>query len=169
MKKYITLALIAIFTFSMIGCNDRNDDVIVQDNDTYPIMKDVTGSFTNANNFAFTQGINIANTDVVLVYRKLSDAWQFIPKSVYLPNVTGYPTGRTFDYNFVFDSQNVQIRVDDPTFNLTTELSTAEVSQYLTNQTFRIVLIPASQGKNSTVDYSDYESVIKFYNIPDRP
>lgn len=168
MKKYFTLMMLAIFGFAVISC-DRNDDPIVQDNDTYSTMRDVTGSFTNANSFAFTQGINIANTDVVLVYRKLSDAWQLIPKSVYLPNLTGYPTGRTFDYNYVFDSQNVQIRIDDPTFNLTTEITPAEVGQYLSNQKFRIVLIPASEGKNAAVDYNDYQSVIKYYKIKDRP
>lgn len=168
MKKYFTFILIAIFSLAIVSCDDRNDNVNQQDNDTYPVMKDVTGSFSSGNSFAFTQGINIPSTDVVLVYRNVGDAWQFIPKAVYLPNVGNLPTGREFDYNFVFDSQNVQIRVDDANFNLTTEISPAEVNQYLTNQNFRIVLIPASQSKNTQVDYTDYNSVINFYKIKEQ-
>lgn len=159
----------AIFAFGAVSCDDRNDDVVnQQDNDTYSVMADITGNLNAGNSYAIDQGIDIKNTDVVLVYRRVSDAWQMIPKSVYLPNVANLPTGREFDYNFVFDPQTVQVRIDDPNFNLATEITPAEVSQYLTNQTFRIVLVPASQAKNSNIDYSDYNSVIKFFNIPDK-
>lgn len=168
MKKYFTLMLMAIFAFGAVSCDDRNDDVVQQDNDTYSVMADITGSLNAGNSYAIEQGININTTDVVLVYRRVSDAWQMIPKTVYLPNVGNLPTGREFDYNFVFDSQTVQVRIDDPNFNLATEITPAEANQYLTNQTFRIVLVPASQGKNANVDYSDYDSVIKFFNIPDK-
>ena len=167
MKKYFTLLLVAIFSLVIVSCDDRND-VVTTDNDTYGVMKDVTGSLTSNNSFALTQGIDIPSTHVVLVYRRVTDAWQPIPKAVYLPNVATLPTGREFDYNFVFDTQNVQIRVDDENFNLVTEITPAETNQYLTNQTFRIVLIPASQGKNTNVDYSDYNAVIKYYNIKDQ-
>jgi hypothetical protein len=167
MKKYFTVLFVAIFSLVIVSCDDRND-VITTDNDTYAVMKDVTGSLTSSNGFALTQGIDIPTTDVVLVYRRVVDAWQPIPKAVYLPNVATLPTGREFDYNFVFDSQNVQIRVDDENFNLVTEITPTETNQYLANQTFRIVLIPASQGKNANVDYNDYNAVIKYYNIKDQ-
>lgn len=160
--------LLAIFGFIAVSCNNRDDDPVVQDNDTYSVMTDLKGSLNAGNSYALNQGININSTDVVLVYRKVSNVWQQIPKTLYLPNAAGLPTGREFDYNFVFDSQTVQVRIDDANFNLSTEISSSEVSGYLANQTFRIVLVPASQGKNSNVDYSDYNSVIKFYNIPDR-
>ncbi len=74
--------------------------------------------------------------------------------------------GRELDYNFLFDAANVEIyteaNFDQATF------TTAEANQYLNNQRFRIVLVPASAGKNTNVNYSDYQSVIKYYNIPDR-
>jgi hypothetical protein len=33
------------------------------------------------------------------------------------------------------------------------------------NQVLRVVVIPAAFGKNGTIDYSDYNSVINAYNI----
>ncbi|NML57862.1 hypothetical protein [Chryseobacterium cheonjiense] len=165
MKKFFPILLLAFVSLFIFSC-DNNDDV-VGDGDTYSQMRDVTGNFTSANSYAFTQGINIASTDVVLVYRNLGAAWQLIPKMEYLPNVTGMPTGREFQYNFVFDTQNVQIRIDDENFNLATGLTSAEANQYLNNQRFRIVLVPASGSKNSNVNYEDYNSVIKYYNLDD--
>jgi hypothetical protein len=83
-----------------------------------------------------------------------------IPKTEYLSG------GRELDYNFLFDQSNVEIyteaNFDQATF------TTAEANSYINNQRFRIVLVPASKGKNANLDYSDYNSVIKFYNIPDR-
>jgi len=165
MKKFFPILLLAFVSLFIFSC-DNNDDV-VGDGDTYSQMRDVTGNFTSANSYAFTQGINIASTDVVLVYRNLGAAWQLIPKMEYLPDATGMPTGREFQYNFVFDTQNVQIRIDDENFNLATGLTSAEANQYLNNQRFRIVLVPASGSKNSNVNYEDYNSVIKYYNLDD--
>jgi hypothetical protein len=169
MKKFFPLLLLAFVSLFIFSCDDNNNDGPTQDNDTYSQMRDVTGSFTSANSYAFTQGINIQSTDVVLVYRYLGDSWQLIPKMMYLPNATGMPTSREFQYNFVFDSQNVQISVDDENFNLSTGLTSGEASQYLTNQRFRIVLVPASPAKGAapSVDYSDYNAVIKYYNLND--
>ncbi|WBV59711.1 hypothetical protein PFY12_11650 [Chryseobacterium camelliae] len=165
MKKFFPLLLIAFVSLFIFSCDDNDNDSFV-DNDTYSQMRDVTGSFTNANNYAFTQGINIQSTDVVLVYRYLGDSWQLIPKMMYLPDVTGMPLNREFQYNFVFDSQNVQISVDDENFSLATGLTSAEANQYLNNQRFRIVLVPASPAKGgATVDYNDYNAVIKYYNL----
>jgi hypothetical protein len=164
MKKFLPILLIAFVSLFIFSCDDNNDDTPYTDNDTYSQMRDVTGTFTNANSYAFTQGINIQSTDVVLVYRYLGDSWQLIPKMMYLPNATGMPTGREFQYNFVFDSQNVQISVDDENFNLSTGLTSAEANQYLNSQKFRIVLVPASSGKTS-IDYSDYNAVVKYYNL----
>ena len=167
MKKYFSILLLAIFAFVAFSCDDRDDSVIVDDNDTYPVMADITGNFNAGNSYTINQGIDIASSDVVLVYRNINSgnsgtpAWQQIPKTEFLSN------SRELDYNFLFDSQNVEIyteaNFDQATF------TSAEATSYLNNQRFRIVLIPASQSKNANVNYSDYESVIKFYNIPDRP
>ncbi|MCW3161992.1 hypothetical protein [Chryseobacterium oryctis] len=167
MKKILPIFLLAFVGLFLFSCDNNDNDNFV-DSDTYSKMRDVTGSFTNANSYAFSQGINIQSTDVVLVYRSLGDAWQLIPKDQYIPNVTGMPTGRVFNYNYVFDSQEVQIRIDDPSFDLSTELTSSEKNQYLNNQKFRIVLVPASASKNANgVDTSDYNAVIKYYGLDD--
>lgn len=166
MKNYLTILLLAIFSFVAISCvDDRND--IVDDQDTYPLMADVTATFNAGNSYSYTQGINISASDVVLVYRNINSGttnaavWQLIPKTEFLTN------GRELDYNFLFDSQNVEIYTE-ASFDQAT-MTSAEAATYLNNQRFRIVLIPASQGKNAQVNYSDYNSVIKFYNITDKP
>ena len=166
MKNYFTILLLAIFGFLAVSCTDRNNDVLAEDNDTYPMMRDITGTLNSGNDYTINQGIDIKSTDVVLVYRNInsgsggSAVWQLLPKTEFL---TG---GRELDYNFLFDTKNVEIyteaNFDQATF------TAAEATTYLNNQRFRIVLVPASQGKNINVDYSDYNSVIKFYNIPDR-
>jgi hypothetical protein len=166
MKKFLPILLLAFVSLFIFSCDDNNDNNFV-DHDTYPQMRDVTGTFNSGNNYAFSQGINIQSTDVVLVYRYLGQAWQLVPKMMYLPDSAGMPTNREFQYNFVFDSQNVQIRIDDQNFNLATGLTTAEAFSYLLDQKFRIVLVPASANKNASVNYEDYNSVIKYYNLDD--
>jgi hypothetical protein len=155
MKKFFPILLLAFVSLFIFSCKDDEDF------DTYSKVADVTGSFNNANSYAFTQGIDIQGTDVVLVYRWLGDSWQQIPKMMYLSN------NREFQYNFVFDNKNVQISIDDENFDLAT-LNASEATQYLNSQRFRIVLVPASAAKGtSTVDTSDYNAVIKYYNLND--
>ncbi|MCJ7934561.1 MAG: hypothetical protein MUW56_13255 [Chryseobacterium sp.] len=170
MKKILPFILLSGIGFLAYSC-DNKDDVVVQ-NTVDSQMKDVTGTFNSGNTYAFKQGIKINSTDVVLVYRDAGGAWQQIPKSVYLADVPNMPTNRVFDYNFVFDSQNVQIRIDDANFNLATGMTSTEAGQYLNNQRFRIVLLPANPGNNlktatPPVDYSDYNAVVKYYNLND--
>ncbi|KIA89423.1 hypothetical protein [Kaistella jeonii] len=161
MKKYFTFMLLAIFGIVALSCNNRDNDVVPPD--TYSKMLDVKSSFTSANSYTITQGITINSTDVVLVYRNYnsnstgSPVWQLLPATEYLT------TGR-IDYSFLFDTNNVEIYADfDPATT-----TPSEMASYVNNQTFRVVLVPASQGKNANLDYKDYNSVIKYYNIPDR-
>lgn len=171
MKKILPFILLAGIGFLSYSCDD-NDDVVVQgqDYDTFPIMNDATGTFNSGNSYALIADISIQNTDVVLVYRRAGNAWQQIPKTVYLDPVTS-PSARKFEYNFVFDTQKVQVRIDNENFDLA-GLSSAEANEYLVNQTFRIVLVPADQGKTTgksaakaNIDYSDYNAVVKYYNL----
>lgn len=162
MKKFFSILLLAIFSFAVLSC-DRNDDAPVEDNDTYPVMKDITGSFNSGNNYALNQGINILSTDVILVYRDVnsnqggSAVWEQIPVTKYLG------AGRELDYGFVFDTSTVQITTTT-SFEPAT-ITAAEANSWMNNQHFRIVLIPASNAKNANVDYRDYNSVIKYFNI----
>ncbi len=164
MKKLLTLTLLAAFGFTAVSCDDRNDDVVATD--TYSKMRDISGSLNSANSYTISQGIDIAQTDVVLVYRdinsntNLTAVWQLLPKTEFLSG------GRELDYNFLFDTQNIEI-YSEANFDQSL-MTSAEAAQYLTNQRFRIVLVPASATKTAPVNYEDYQSVIKYYNIPDR-
>ncbi|MGE8554304.1 MAG: hypothetical protein ACN6OB_10295 [Chryseobacterium jejuense] len=172
MKKILPLILLAGVGFLTYSCDNSNDDPVVvnpgKDNDTFPIMMDAPGSFTAANNYALTADISIQTTDVVLVYRRAGNAWQQIPKTVYVDPATS-ASPRKFDYNFVFSNKEVQVRIDDQNFNLAS-MSQTEANNYLNNQTFRIVLVPADPAKkaaktSNSVDFGDYNAVIKYYNI----
>ncbi len=160
------LGLLAMF---VVSCDDDDNRT---DNDTYPVVLDIRENFvnsTNPNNVDYVYGIYkeftspLYNSDVVLIYRQDSSSgtavWKLLPKTYYFGS-----TG-TMDYHFDFTVNDVQIYADAD-FNLTAQDS-AFKNQYLNNQTFRVVLIPASFGKNSSVNYEDYNSVIKYYNIND--
>ena len=166
MKKYFTLMFLAIFGGLLMMSCDRTDTVVpVEDNDTYPIMKDVTGTFTSGNYYTLNQPINIASSDVVLVYRNFKSntnstaVWQLIPKTYYLND------GKELDYNFLFDANNIEIYTE-ANFDQTT-MTNEEKSAYLNNQTFRIVLVPASRANRtaSKVNFEDYNAVVKYYNL----
>lgn len=164
MKKYFTVLLLAIFGLIAFSCNDRNDEVVINDQDTYPKMTDVTGNF-EADSYAFEVGlVDVNSTDVVLVYRQSgtdngNPIWQQIPRTLFLDE-------GELDYDYDFTKNDVVLKAGG-TIDFSTQNSTF-AANYLKNQRFRIVLVPASQGKNANLDYSDYNSVIKFYNIPDR-
>ncbi|OCA71919.1 hypothetical protein BBH99_13270 [Chryseobacterium contaminans] len=173
MRKILPLILLAGLGFLTYSCDNSNDDPVVvnpgKDNDTFPIMMDATGAFTAANNYTLTADINIQATDVVLVYRKEGNMWQQIPKTYYIDDVTGLPTNRELDYNFKFNSSEVNVETK-ANFNQGTQMTSAETAKYLNNQTFRIVLVPADPAKktakaSNSVDFSDYNAVVKYYNI----
>lgn len=158
--------LMAILSVAVVSCNDRNDDRIVQDNDTYSVVLDINNvgfSYDAQNGYFISRSFTkpLFNTDVVLMYRKIgstndgSPVWQSIPRTLYLNN------GNELDYDFDFSKNDIMIYAKG-NYDIST------TPEYLTNQTFRVVLVPASSGgKNAGVDYSDYESVIKFFNIDD--
>ena len=55
MKKYFTLMILAVLGGLFVMSCDRTDTVVTEDNDTYPVMKDVTGTFTNGNTYTLSQ------------------------------------------------------------------------------------------------------------------
>ncbi|MDR2237257.1 MAG: hypothetical protein LBE92_14135 [Chryseobacterium sp.] len=164
MKKILPFLLLAFVTLFVFSCDDNNDNV-VGDGDTYSRMRDITGSFNNSNGYGVNQAIEINPSDVVLVYRWVGNSWQIIPKTYYLDDEQNYPVNRELDYNFQFDNQNVEIYTS-ANFNQATQMSSNDIGKYLNNQRFRIVLVPAAASKNAaTVDTSDYNAVVKYYNL----
>lgn len=159
----------AIFSMIVMSCDNRDDDVIVQENTVPNVMLDITGSFTANNGYLLSKGIILNSTDIVLVYRNTdvgninNPYWQLLPKTEYLKTGDNFD-GRELDYNFKFDKEFVDISTL-PNFPYSGFTSNEE-NLYLNNQRFRIVLIPALQGrKNKDLDYSDYESVIQYFNL----
>lgn len=160
MKKYFSFLLVALIGFVAISCvEDRVDDPYI-DNDTYSVVYDATGSFTAANFYTLTFDFpqKLYKSDVVLVYRRTgvdngNNVWKQIPNTIYFSN------GDELDYGFDFTVNDVQIFAQG-----NYDISTTPT--YLTNQTFRIVIVPASFGK-ANVDFSDYNAVVKYFKIND--
>ncbi|WP_281234586.1 hypothetical protein [Flavobacterium gelatinilyticum] len=113
-------------------------------------------------NISGTFNPRIADASTVLVYRLIGtiDAntpiWQLIPRTIYLTN------NRELDYDFDFSKVDFKIYAR-ANYDLET------TPEYLDNQTFRIIILPASFTSKSVskTDYSDYNAVIKKYNIDD--
>ena len=104
---------------------------------------------------------NIYASDNILIYRMTSTinpqtpVWQSIPRTLFLGN------GQELDYDFDFSKQDFTIYAGG-NFNLAT------MPVYLTNQTFRIVIIPryfSNKSAQKNIDYSDYNAVVKAYHI----
>lgn len=161
MKKIIPFLMLAFVSIFVMSCKDDDD----MDYDTYSRVIEVTRNFQYNNatdQYFINQSISMESSDMALVYRLKdqsgsNDVWEQIPKTVYFNN------GNEIDYDFDFTQNDVQIYI-----GANYDLSTTP--QFLNNQTFRIVLVPADfLGKNATppVDYSDYNAVIKYFKIND--
>jgi hypothetical protein len=117
-----------------------------------------------------TDGYNISGTfnpfigeaSTVLIYRLAGtvDAstpiWQLIPRTIYLSN------NRELDYDYDFTREDFKIYAGGNYDEETTP-------EFLDDQTFRIVIVPGTFTSKSVSkpDFSDYNAVIKKYNIDD--
>lgn len=165
MKKYFSLLFAALLAFTFISCDDDDNNPNV-DNDTYSVVYDATGSFTATDDYTliFDFPQTLYSTDVVLVYRRTgtdggNPIWQQIPRTLFLDE-------GELDYDFDFSVNNAQIYAGGG-IDFAAQSSTF-ANNYLNNQTFRIVLVPADPGTGKkAVDYSNYDEVIKRYGIDD--
>jgi hypothetical protein len=95
---------------------------------------------------------------MVMVYRlsdtfQGEDVWKLLPETYYFNDGT---LDFRYDYNFTrFDAEVYMEGYDLAGLSSAVRL----------NQVLRVVVIPAAFGKNGTIDYSDYNSVINAYNI----
>lgn len=165
MKKIIPFLMLAFVSIFTVSCD--NDDDVVQvpvDYDTYSTAYDIAPNFARVNSSLykyvdeFTKPL--VESDVVLVYMQTdttnngSPVWKLLPYTFFTNNVNNDEV----DYGFDFSKFDFSITVNS-TLNLDSN------SSYYTNKRFRVVIVPAKSGKNGGVDYNDYNSVIKFYNI----
>lgn len=159
MKKYFSIFMLALLSLVVFSCKD-------EDYDTYSKAFDISATFTMMNGDPQLYGhyrqlpVNLIEGDVMLVYRMVENSssgpvWQQIPRTLYLSG------GDELDYDFDFTSTDVQLYANG-NYNL------ASRPAYLSGQVFRIVMVPASaiSGRSSAgVNLSDYNAVVKYYNI----
>jgi len=163
MKK-IFLLLAMTGTLAFTGCTD--DDVppqVIENNNTF-----VSEAFQINNvNLALEPSTGrfeiltklqprLYPSDVILVYRMVNDngtsVWQQIPRTLYLSGED------EVDYDFNFNRDDLLIFAD-ATFDLAT------APEFLNNQTFRVVIIPADDASMNRINYDDYNAVAERLEI----
>ncbi|MFB0909869.1 MAG: hypothetical protein QMA99_02750 [Flavobacterium sp.] len=131
-----------------------------------------TIEFNSSNDYKVTFPLNpkIYSGDNLLVYQLVNenggiDTWALLPQIYYFEGGTAQ-----YNYNFSFDQFSILLDASFPLNQLPTS--------FTLNKTFRIVIVPGDDGINSggpnsktsnnKIDYSDYNGVLKKYNIDDR-
>jgi len=163
MKKFLPLLLLLISSIFIFSCKDDDDDVQVQVE--YPAVYDlnVNFKFNDTDGWFYDQAFNnpLLDQDYVLIFRQAGTengavVWQQIPRTLYLDQ-------GELDYDFDFSKNDFLIYAGG-TYDIST------TPQYLNNQRFRVVLVPAVFGKNANTEdikKMSYEEVIAKYNIDD--
>ena len=164
MKKiFLLLAVVAFIGF--IGCTGQDgapgrDGQNGQNGVISEVFELRNVNFGNSGNgYRIFQNLNpnIFASDVILIYRlsgtinNSTPIWQPIPRTLFLPE-------GELDYDFDFSKQDFTIYAGG-NYNLSLTPS------YITNQTFRIVIVPAAFS-NKTKEMSYQETIAK-YNIDD--
>lgn len=158
MKK-LTLILAVIGMITLQSCSTEEDTDTDTIAETYELRNVNFGADGN-NQFSIYETLTpqIAPADVILIYRlsgtidSSTPIWQQIPRTLYLNE-------GELDYDFDFSREDFTIYAGG-TYDLTL------TPNYLQNQTFRLVIIPAyASNKVKNVDLSDYDAVVKAYNI----
>lgn len=161
MKNLTSIFVLALSGLLLFGCRSDDDHFYV-DYDTYPVAYDL-----NNKNFDLVDGVfqlygtfndPLMGRDMLLMYMKTgttngSPIWQQIPITFYLED------GHEVDYNFDFSKYDFVIYAGG-TFDLSG-------TEFVKNQTFRILVIPADPGNRPAVDLSDYNAVLDYFGIQD--
>ena len=124
-------------------------------------LQNVNFQLNQNNEYTIFQQLNpvIFDSDNILIYRMAgtinpqTPIWQLIPRTLFLDE-------GELDYDFDFSAVDFTIYAGG-TYNL------ALTPQFIQNQTFRIVIIPGYFSKGTSIDYNDYDAVIKAFNIND--
>lgn len=161
MKKLLSIFLIAILGIFVVSCTSDDNGNFV-DNDTLAEVYDLKNiNFDlDGNQYYvkrnFTQPL--FDSDVVLVYKQSTTVngnpvWELLPRTYYVNE-------GELDYTFDFTKNDIQIYAQ-ATFQLGN-------TNYIRNQTFRVVVIPANFGKSANyVNFENYNDVIAHYKIND--
>jgi len=127
---------------------------------------EVEPDFTTANGYKVTFALSpkIYSGDNLLIYELINtnagiDTWALLPQVYYFTNGTAQ-----YNYNFSYDQFSILIDANFDRAQLPTSFRLGKI--------FRVVIIPGDDGINANKsvikpDYSDYNAVIKKYNIDD--
>lgn len=123
---------------------------------------EITRSFSDTNSYGtlFTFPQKTYSSDVILAFRLTgktsngTDIWKPLPQTFYFAN-------GTLDYQFDFDFTQFDVNI----FINGNDLATIPIA-FRSNQTFRIVIVPAAFSNRLRSNMS-YEEVIAKFNIDD--
>jgi hypothetical protein len=173
MKKILLFLFLGAVGLTAYSC-DNNDDVVQGvDYDTISQAFDITPTFTKVNDnlYRWSDDFNspLVQSDMVLTYMQIgtdgdSPIWKLLPYTYYVGNTNN----DAVDYIYEFSKYGATINI-----NSTAGFSLAANPSYYQGKRFRVIIIPANStgtggakmAKNNVVNYSDYNSVIKYYNI----
>ncbi|RXM37767.1 hypothetical protein BOQ62_20975 [Chryseobacterium sp. CH21] len=170
MKKILLFLFLGAVGFTAYSCDNSDDTVVEQGKDTYSTAYDIIPKFNKEDSFTyhFDDAFNSAllESDVVLIYLQTGLTTNGAPIWKLLP-YTEYPNNGADKVEYSYDFSKFDIGID---VRSTNGVNLDNNPGYYTNKKFRVVIVPAKTGtsKNAaaaTVDYSDYNSVIKYYNI----
>ncbi len=158
MRK-ITLILAFIGMITLQSCsNDKTDNNTLSE---VFELRNINFGFNAQNGYTIYQTLSpqIRLDDVILIYRlsgtidPSTPIWQQIPRTLYLSE-------GELDYDFDFSKEDFTIYAGG-TYDLSL------TPNYITNQTFRIVIIPGylSNKMKSSIDLSDYNAVVNAFHI----
>lgn len=169
MRKFLPILTLAFASFFIYSCDNNDDDIVqVEDNDTYGTAYDINNANfarVNSNLYEYTNTFNdpLIESDVVLIYMQTgttnnSPVWKLMPYTFYVNNANNDEVEYTFD----FSKFDIAINI-----NSTASLNLDTNPSYFTGKRFRVVVVPAATGPSSkgTVDYSNYNEVVKLYGI----
>lgn len=165
MKKalvYFLVLVSMVFTACMGPQGMQGDTGYSAESEVFE-LRNVNFDYNAIDGYTIYRSLNpqIYASDNVLIYRMSSTinsqtpVWQLIPRTLFLGN------GQELDYDFDFSKQDFTIYAGG-NFDLAT------MPVYLTNQTFRIVIIPgyfSNKSAQKQIDFADYSAVVKAYHI----
>ena len=164
--KRIFLLLTSIGFLGLQSCAGP-EGVSGQNGQDAPLSQviDIYGkSFTASNNFSnlITFNQKTYTTDVILAFKQNgvtnngTAIWKPLPQTYYFPN-------GTLDYKFDFDFTQYDVSI----FIEGNDLGTIPL-EFRTNQTFRLVIVPAEyKNKSAVLSQLSYEEIITKYKIDD--
>lgn len=161
MKKLFPFLLLFITSFILFNCKEDDEVQVHVDYPAVYDLRNVNFSYNATDGWTYGQSFKnpLLDQDYVVIFRQTGTSgnapvWQQIPRTLYLDQ-------GELDYDFDFSKNDFMIYAGG-TYDLST------TPQYLNNQTFRVVLVPAVYGKNANLEdlkKLSYEEIIAKYNI----